>query len=34
MTLINKLNKIDERGQPWQTPFFILNDFDNCPSTV
>ena len=26
--------KIGERGQPWGTPFLILNDSDNCPSTL
>jgi len=33
MPLISKLNKIDERRQSWRTPFLILNDYDNCPST-
>jgi len=30
---MNKLNKINERGQPWRAPFLILNDYDNYPST-
>jgi len=34
MSLMNKLNKIGERGQPLSTPFLILNDSDNCPSTL
>jgi len=34
ISLMYKLNKIGERGQPWQTPFLILNDSDNCPSTL
>jgi len=29
---MNKLNKIGEKGQPWRTPFLILNDSDNCSS--
>jgi len=33
ISLMNKLNKIGERGQPWRTLFLILNDSDNCPST-
>jgi hypothetical protein len=34
ISLMNKLNKIGERGQPWRTPFLILNDSDNSPSTL
>jgi len=34
MSLMNKLNKIGERGQPWRTPFLILNDSYNCSSTL
>jgi len=34
MSLINKLNKIGERRQPWRTLFLILNDSYNCPSTI
>jgi len=34
MSLINKLNKIGERGQSWRTLFLILYDFDNCPLTL
>jgi len=34
VSLMNKLNKISERGQPCQTSFLILNDSDNCPSTL
>jgi len=33
ISLMNKLNKIGKRGQPWRTPFLILNNFDNYPST-
>jgi len=28
MSLITKLNKIGKRGQPWRTPFLILNNSD------
>jgi len=34
LPLMNKLNKIGERRQPWWTLFLILNDFDNCTSTL
>jgi len=32
ISLMNKLNKIDERRQPCQTPFLILKYSDNWPS--
>jgi len=31
---MNKFNKNGERGQPWRTPFLILNDTDNWSSTL
>ena len=34
ISLMNKLNKIGKRGQPWRTPFLILNKSDKCPSTL
>jgi hypothetical protein len=27
--LMNKLNKIGDKGQPWRTPLLIGNSFDN-----
>jgi hypothetical protein len=34
ISLLNELNKISEKGQSWRTPFLILNDSDNCLSTL
>ena len=28
ISLMNKINKNGERGQPWRTPFLIVNDSD------
>jgi len=32
--LMTKLNKVGEREQPLWILFLILNDSDNCPSTL
>ena len=34
MILMTKLNKVGEREQHCRIPFIILNDSDNCPSTL
>jgi len=31
---MNKLIKFGEKGHPWWIPILILNDSDNCPSTL
>jgi len=34
LILMTKLNKVGEREQPCRIPLIILNDLDNCPSTI